>query len=135
MIMIDERKTVIAGDAAKIITELATVIDRLIHEIVSKDGAKITYDELQDRFNTIIKEVKKVRGDNDDINPNELIASGKIREILPEEFFDMGSNINGSGPVDKIDATSLLQEALKKLGKARDKDKPSKKTKSKKNKK
>lgn len=143
MILIDNEKTVIAGDAVKVLSEIAAVLDRLILEIASKNGGP-TYDEVQEKFAKLMDIVVDVRGTRKDFNPEEIIEDGKIQRLFKEEFFNLinrqpeprrDRSGSRSSKSDSGDAEDMLERAMRKLNEAKKQDTPKKKKKSKKNKK
>jgi len=128
MIMIDDNKTVIAGEAIKIMTELATVLDRLLAEVSQKTGTPLEYEVILDRFMNLVSEVKEIRdAEGEEINPNQIIDSNKIRKIFPEEFFELRGHTTprsgrGSEKASKDNSKStsaLLKDAMRKLDEAK----------------
>lgn len=125
MLLIDKEKTVIAGEALVVITELAAVLDRLVYEITEKKASgTIQYDHVIKKFMSLVAEVRDVRGDETDLNPHELIASGRLTKLFPEDFFNLSDNglfrdSSESKNISSDDASNALKKAMDKLAQAK----------------
>jgi hypothetical protein len=138
MILIDDKKTVIAGEALKVMVELALVVDRLALELEGKKGLASDYDELIDRFINLVYRIKKSRKGKADVLPQEILDNNSIKDLFPEEFFEVFGNMPGESNNSSSFNTSksskeMLEEAMAKLNKAKkNKNKKKKKKDSKK---
>ena len=140
MILIDDNRTVIAGEALKVMTEIALVLDRLFEEISGRRSAatnKLDYDTLRKRFDDLLDAVAEIR-DNEDLSPQEVYKHGKLEKLFPEDFFQSakagwgaGSSELGSSQRKSRKADDMLKEAMKKLEEAKAKTKKPKKKKNK----
>jgi len=147
MILIDDKKTIIAGEALKVMAELGMVVDRLLLELADKDRVGLTYEELVDRFQSMILNIKKVRGNREDVTPQDIFENTALKELFPEDFFQTFAARNDSGGLGRRDGSStsrsesntsasdLLKEAMEKLNRtkaaAASKEEPKKKKKKK----
>jgi hypothetical protein len=134
MILIDDKKTIIAGEALKVMAELGMVVDRLLLELSNKGEQDLEYEELLDRFEKMLLLIKKVRGSRDDMSPQEVFYNAELKDIFPEDFFKSFHGMETSGPSGQSraedsqkDASELLKEAMAKLNKSKEKAKKKKK--------
>lgn len=142
MILIDRDKTVIAGEASIILTEIAAVLDRLFVEVAGKRADAPKYDDLKDKFLHLLEVVEQTRGEHVDFNPQDIVDSPKVKALFHEEFFKehKGSERRGrsserrphTSEVSDAGAEDMLEAAMKKLEDA--KSSTEKKKKKKKNK-
>jgi hypothetical protein len=145
MILIDDNKTVIAGEALRVIAELAMVVDRLVLELSDKKHVGLTYDDLVERFASVVYAVQGARGDSNDISPQEILDKVKLKELFPEDFWktfgssSSKSKKSSSGKISENSASDMLAEAMAKLNRTKkdvmSDDAPKKKKKKNKNKK
>jgi hypothetical protein len=132
MILIDDNKTVIAGEALKVMAELALVLDRLMLELGNKGNMNMDYDEIMDRFIKLTYRIKEARGDMEDAIPQEVLKEHSLKDLFPEDFFEIFGNMPGQNLGKKGRASSqrskntsgkssedMLKEAMAKLNKAK----------------
>lgn len=129
MILIDDKKTVIAGDAVKVLTEIAAVLDRLISEIAGKTNGP-TYEEIYDKFDELMDIVQDIRGTREEFNPEEIVSDGKVQALFKETFFDLigGTPLSAGGKKrsykeeakNESSAEDMLERAMRKLQEQKD---------------
>jgi len=92
MILLDDNTTMITGDAMTIVTELALAADRAF-ELLNKASNDPDLPKKQaKRFVKLVQNIRDIRTEINPSNPGdvgakEILASGKLPEIYPEEFF------------------------------------------------
>jgi hypothetical protein len=126
MILIDDKRTVIAGEALAILAEVAVLADRLIEELSANQALNINYEELQGRLFETITKVRKYRGPKKEISPNEILVELDLKDIFTEEVFHNFSRAAKSRRTDTSSSKSaedMLKEAMKKLQKSKKKSK------------
>jgi len=131
MILIDGEKSIMAGEARVIITEMAATVDRFALEL-SKSQGNITYDETVEKFIDAVHKVKKLR-EKTNASPHEI----DMDVIMNELFGGADSNLNMSKPLTESEAKRILNEMASKKTKENSKEaqEDKKKKKKKKNKK
>jgi hypothetical protein len=136
MILIDGEKSIMAGEARVIITEMAATVDRFALEL-SKSQSAITYDEIMEKFIDAVHKVKKLR-EKTNASPHEI----DMDIIMNELFGGADSNLNMSKPLTESEAKRILNEMASKKNKEKSEEaeeaqegKKKKKKKKKKNKK
>jgi hypothetical protein len=133
MILIDDNKTIIAGEALKVMTELALVVDRLMLELDNKDNIGMSYDDLIDRFIKLVYKIKKARRGKTDVLPQEILNENSLKELFPEDFFKVFGNMPNGKSQKRSDrreneksSEDMLKEAMAKLNKSKKEMKASK---------
>jgi hypothetical protein len=121
MILIDDNKTVIAGEALKVMAELAVLLDRLALELESKDAINLKYDDIVNRFTRLVYNIKETRNGEIDVVPREILKNNSLKDIFPEDFFNFfnkGSRKTKDNSSTGKSSEEMLKEAMAKLNKA-----------------
>jgi len=143
MVLVDDQKTVIAGEAGKVMVEMALIIDRFLLELEEKGGSKsINYDKAMKKFIALMAKVRAARIQKGaDMSPNDIMKIPEIKKMMDEGILSLVGVSPGSISGNSVSSMSsetaedLLKQAMKKLEKSKAlvKDKKKKK-KNKKNK-
>jgi len=113
MILIDEDKSIMAGDAKEILAELAATADRFFYEVEKETSGGISYDDLMSDFTRLIHKAKVLRKKGN-VSPNDLIKEG-----MEATVFTRGPK--SSSNKSSVDIDALLEGIANKKKKKKNK--------------
>jgi hypothetical protein len=127
MILIDNEKSILAGEGKILMAELAATVDRYFAEMEKGTSGDITYEEIFEEFIRTIKKAAKFRMKGNE-SPHDIVMDGSLTK---NSIFEKRSANKGLS-LDNID--DLLEQAaaklkLKKKKKTKNKGKSKKKDK------
>jgi len=129
MILIDDEKTVIAGEAGRIMIELALVVDRFIHELDDKNHPELEYDKTFKKFMELLQKIRDITSKKSNMSPNDILKDPMLNKLFKDGPFVVDKGSRGKSNSSSSSAEDLLKQAMDKLNKAKKKSKKDKKKK------
>jgi hypothetical protein len=117
MILIDNEKSIMAGEAARLMAELAATIDRLAYETSKGSNGRLSEEEIIDKLLQMVEKSTEIRR-NKNLAPNEIPIE-ELQEVLEQQNFEMR-------PMKTSEVSEALKNAFKKT-KQKNKEKKKKK--------